>query len=160
MTRREATRRAVTGVVQRLAAARLGRAFLPLGALCLLGVAELVTAATGGRGWMLLGGGVASAVGLLAYGNTAVLRALGRGDSPRGRAGQLAGLVSYLYALWVVGDPGLRSLAAAGGGGAQALALAYFALGALHLWQISRLSELLRLAGTMAVPAPGEERTA
>ncbi len=136
--------------IQDLTAKRLGRAFLPLAALTLAGVARLVVGGVGRpEPWTLAVGGPLVAAVMLAYGVRGVQRAFGR---PAGGWSALVGPASLLppvYGLYVVGWLGLREMAR-GGGASLAGGALLAALGAWALLGWMRLLEVQRLAETMA----------
>lgn len=152
-----AARTQVGQAIQKLAAARLGRAFIPLAVLLLLGVAQIALR----RGGILLAGGAAlSAAAMLAFGLQVVNRAFGRGSWLWMTAATAAGLVPAAYALWVLGWLGLRGVATAGGLVTGAWAALHLLLG---LWLVGRwlqILELSRLAAAMALALPGDEAEA
>lgn len=151
-----AARRQVAEAIQKLAAARLGRAFVPLAALVLLGVAHI---AVGRGGFVLAGGAALSALAMLAYGLQVVKQAFGHRRTAA-MAAAAAGLVPAAYAVWVLGWLGLRALAVASGLLPAGWALLHVALG---LWLVRRwlqILELSRLAATMATALPGDGESA
>lgn len=149
-----AARAQVGRAIQKLAAARLGRAFIPLAILLVLGVAQIAFR----RGGILLAGGAAlSAVSMLAFGLQVVNRAFGRGSRVWMAAATAAGLVPAAYALWVLGWLGLRGVATAGGLFNGVWAALHLLLGILLVWRWLQILELSRLAATMALSLPGDE---
>lgn len=152
-----AARAQVGQAIQKLAAARLGRAFLPLAVLLLLGVAQIAFR----RGGLLLAGGAAlSAAAMLAYGLQVVNRAFGRGNWAWMAAATAAGLMPASYALWVLGWLGLRGVATAGGLVTGAWAALHLLLGIWLVWRWLQILELSRLAVTMTLALPGDEADA
>lgn len=157
------TRRAVAGVVQTMVASRLGRAFLPLLPVVLFGAVQMALRGPLAADYAVLAlGGLAAGASMLLYGNGAVRRALGRRGDAAAWLGTASGLVAYAFAFWLLGFRGLRpvALVTAGEAGAGTLlpALLFVVLAARILWDLSRLTELHRLARTMTVPAPEEGR--
>lgn len=148
-----AARAQVGRAIQKLAAARLGRAFIPLAVLLLLGVAQIALL----RGGMLLAGGAAlSAAAMLAFGLQVVNRAFGRGNRAWMAVATAAGLVPAAYSLWVLGWLGLQGVATAEGLFAGSWAALHLLLG---IWLVRRwlqILELSRLAETMALALPGD----
>jgi hypothetical protein len=141
----------VGGAIQRLAAVRLGRAFLPLGVLLLVGLGEMIAGQKPGLDAFLLAvGAPASAGAMLAYGFGVVRRAFGRppGWWPLAMVG---GLVPLAFGVYVLGWRGLR-LVAHWDGVTGVLAGIFFSLlgyGVLRACQ--RLSELETLATVMSM---------
>lgn len=150
-------RAAVAGVMQDLAAVRLGRGLLPIALLVLLaiglatmGVVGLATALT------LALGAVVSAGGMLLYGNAAVLKATPGSDGRRVGVQTLAGTLPYLFSFYVMVAYGLRPLTDAAGVRSKLLGGVFLVVSFWLLWHLSRLAQLHRLAKTMSVPGPGE----
>ena len=157
----ESTRAAVAKVVQKMAAARLARGFLPLGVIFLFGTVQMALRGPLESDYALLAlGSLGAAVAALVYGNGAVRRALGTDGPGLTRAVTLLGLFPYAFALYLLGFRGLRLLS---GGSGRAdgpvgfvVAVVFVILAARILWDLSRLTRLHRLARTMTVPAPEE----
>lgn len=141
--------------IQNLAAKRLGRGFLPLGALLLLGLGTLVT--TGGRAAFALAvGAPVSAGAMLAFAQRVVRRAFGHPWERWMAWAAVAGLTPLGYGLWVMAWLGLRGLARAGGITDVLMAVVCAGLGVWTLRSWMRIVELQRLAEVMSVAAPGE----
>lgn len=149
-------RAAAAVAVRDLTAARLARGFLPLGALFVVGLAEVVVSGGSSRpAWLLLVGAPLSAGVMLLQGLHAVRRALSTGSG--GGWVAAAGAVPVAWGVWVLVALGLRPLVGgAGSAGAFLLALLLVALAGRFLWMLWRLTEVRRLAAVMAEPAPGE----
>lgn len=154
------SRKAVAGVIQTMAAARLGRGLVPHA-----GVVLLVAVLGFAGGWTAhhltaLAGALASALAMVLYGNGAVRKALGRSRGLRVVVDTGTGLLAYGFALYVLSWWGLRGLGAAGGDVLGILAaLLFLLLSARLLWHLSRLTSFHRLARTLpeAPPDRGEE---
>jgi hypothetical protein len=140
--------------IQRLAAARLGRGFLPLGVLLLVGLGEMISGRVPGSGPLLLAvGAPASAGAMLAYGLGVVQRAFGRERRPWWPLATAGGLVPLAFGVYVLGWRGLR-LVAGWNGIPEVLTGVFFTLlgfWILRSWQ--RLSELETLATVMTLGA-------
>jgi hypothetical protein len=107
--------RVVGRAVQGLAAARLGRGFIPLGGLFLVGIAELVgVGVSRSRGLVLALGAPATAAAMLSHALRVVELAFGRTSSPRRVLAAGAGIAPPAFGLYVFGWRGLRTLAAGG----------------------------------------------
>lgn len=157
------TRAAVADVVQRMVAARLGRAFLPLAPIFLFGAVQMVRIGPLESDYAVLAlGSLAAAGAMLLYGNGAVHRALGPSRRTEARLAIVAGIVPYVFALYVLAFRSFEPVAEALGGGLEGgigpvvLAVLFGLVSGRLLWHLSRLTELHRLARTMVVPAPGE----
>ena len=139
---------AVGRAIQGLAAARLGRAFMPLTTLFVLGVWKMLS---GGGGLVLAVGAPLSAGAMLAFALRVVERAFGRPPRPWMSLAVPAGAVPFTFGLWVLGWLGLRGLAAGAGMLSVLEALLFSVLGAwmLHAWL--KVLELDALAETMTL---------
>jgi len=138
--------------IQRLAAARLGRGFLPLAILLLMGLGEMIGGRVPGMDPVLLAvGAPASAGAMLLYGMGVVQRAFGQ---PRKGWWSLAGagaLIPLAFGIYVLGCRGLRLVARWDGISDVLAGVLFAALGywVLRSWQ--RLSELETLATVMTL---------
>lgn len=152
MSPRESAEATVAAAVERLVVRRVGRGLLPLLPLALFGLVEGALGwSTWGSALLLSGGALASAVGVVLYGHEVIRRSLGRpGGWPR-RIRMGAGLVPYLYGLWVLILRGLRPLADLFTGtfavAAAAEALLLILLAGLFLRLLLGVSEMHRWAG-------------
>lgn len=148
----------VVGIaVQDLAAARLGRGFLPIVGALAIGVAQLFTQGLGSREAILLVvGAPLSAGAMLAHGLRIVQRAFGRPARPWMVAASLGTVLPPSFGLYLFGWRGLREIAVGGGFGAVALGVLFTALGLWALTTWMKLNELLPLARTMT-SLPGTE---
>ena len=126
--------------IQNLAAARLGRAFIPLGLLFLVGVGEMMA---GVRGWALAGGAPLAAGGMLAHSLRVVQRAFGRPQRLWMVLAPGAGVFPLLLGVYVFGWRGLRALSAFDGVGELGAALFFTVVG---LWVLRGWMKLLELA--------------
>ncbi|HSW31505.1 MAG TPA: hypothetical protein VLH75_18610 [Longimicrobiales bacterium] len=136
--------------IQRLAAARLGRGFVPLALLFLVGLAKLVW---GSGGLVLALGAPLSAGAMLVYALRVVERSFGR---PPGAWMSLAGpawIVPVGFGVWVLGWLGLRGVAVGGGVIPVVSALLFTGLGVWVLRAWHRILELHSLAEAM-IPIP------
>jgi len=138
--------------VQKLAAARLGRAFMPLALLFLVGVG---TALRGGEGVVLGAGAPLSAGAMLGYGLRAVQRSFGRPVRPWMKLAVAGGVIPIAYGLWVFGWLGLRTLATGGLIGTVS-GLVHAGLGFWTLRAWLKIVELDRLAQAMSLGLPGD----
>lgn len=148
----ESPAQTVGRAIQKLAAARLGRGFVPLALLFLLGVAQMVR---GTGGLVLALGAPLSAGAMLAYSLRVVQKAFGRPPRPWTPLAGAAGIVPLTFGLWVLGWLGLRALALGGGPIAMVTAgvLTVLGLWALRAWL--KVQELQSLAETMTLGLPG-----
>lgn len=157
----EASRTVVAGAVQKLAAARLGRGFIPLAVLTVAGLVEMIRLGPLSPDALILAlGAPASAGAMILYGMRAVRSALGRRRRGWNLLVGVLGFLPFLFALYVVGLRGLRPLAALAGDFGVAGLLGgsfYLLVGAWLLRMLWRLTEVQRLATSMVVPAPEEE---
>jgi hypothetical protein len=138
-----------------MAAARLGRGFIPLALLFFAGVGEMIS---GSGGLTLALGAALSAGAMLVYALRIVQRTFGRPAAPWMPAAGAAGIVPLAYGLWVFGWLGLRGLAAGAGFIGTAWAVLIGALGVWVLRAWLKIQELHALAEAMSLglPADGE----
>jgi len=134
--------------IQDLAAARLGRAFVPLALLCLVGVAGMVT----GYGGLELALGAPLVAGaMLAHGLRVVQRAFGRPPRAWMALATVAGILPLAFGLYVLGWRGLRTLGELDGPTGVVSGLFFTVLGVWVLRSWMKLLELGRLAETMVM---------
>ena len=136
--------------IQKLAAKRLGRAFVPLALLFLGGLGRMLATR---EGFILAAGAPLSAGAMLAYGLRVVARAFGKPSRPWMTLALAGGVVPPAYGLWVLGWEGLRTLASGGGFRTVIAGLLLSLLGAWVLRAWVRILELSRLAEVMALGA-------
>ena len=146
--------RAIVDAIQTLMAARLGRAFVPLVILFLVGIGGLFVNAPGGALTAL--GAVATVGATLAYGLRIVQRAVGRTDSLWMSAAYVGSLLPPAYGLYVVGWVGLRAIALGTSPAGLALAIGQMVLGVWVLRSWMKVVELERRARIMLRGAEGE----
>ena len=134
--------------IQDLAAARLGRAFVPLALLCLVGVGRMVT---GSGGLELALGAPLVAGAMLGHGLRVVQRAFGRPPKAWMAVAGVAGVLPLAFGVYVLGWRGLRTLGAFDGllGVGSGLFFTVVGIWVLRSWV--KLLELGRLADTMVM---------
>jgi len=142
--------------VQDLTAARLGRGFVPLAALFVWGLAQVLLTPMEAGGWVLLVGAPCTAGIMLGHGLRGVKRAFGR--PVQGWMGLLgpAALLPPLFGLYVACWRGLRTVA---GGGVEAVVVG-LVMTALGLWSLRswlKVLEVGRLGDTMSGIGAGLE---
>lgn len=138
----------VATAVQNLVAARLGRGFIPLAILFVVGVGEQVLAE--GFGSPVLAVGALAAAGtMLAYGLRISQHAFDRPHRAWMSWAMAGSLVPFLFALYVLGWRGLRQLAQGGGlaGFGVGIAFAWLGTWAMRSWM--KVVEVERLAKVM-----------
>lgn len=146
-------------VIQDLAAARLGRAFVPLVLLVLFGLGGILRGG-GAEAFLLAVGGPVSAGAMLAFGMRVAHAAFGRPRRPWMAWAAVAGVLPPTYGIWVLAWLGLRRLAAGGGAPNLLVGLVLASLGFWVLRSWLRIVELQRLAEAMTLPVgdtPGGE---
>jgi hypothetical protein len=149
----------VGGAIQRLAAVRLGRAFLPLGVLLLIGLGEMIAGRVPGLDPFLLAvGAPASAGAMLAYGLGVVQRAFGRPPAWWPFA-MMGGLVPLAFGVYVLAWRGLRLVARWDGITGVLTGIFFSLLGYWILRACQRLSELETLATVMSLGGSTVEET-
>jgi len=139
--------------IQDLAAARLGRAFIPLALIFLVGMGEMLT---GPRGWDLAGGAPLAAGAMLAHGLKVVQKAFGRPQRPWMVLAPVAGVLPLGLGLYVLGWRGLRTLSDPHGIASLASGVFFTLAGVWVLRSWVKLLELGRLADAMVAGTGGE----
>ena len=140
----------VGAAIQDLAAARLGRGFLPLAGVLVIGVAELLVGGPRAVEALALVVGAPLAGGaMLAHGMRIVQEAFGRAPRPWMAAASLGTLVPPAFGVYVFAWRGLREIAIGAGVGAVLLGVLSAALGLWALGTWMKLNELIRLARVM-----------
>lgn len=142
--------------IQDLAAARLGRAFLPLALLLASGVVGMVMG-RGVQGFALAVGAPLSAGTMLAFGQRTVRRAFGGPPRPWMAWAAVGGLVPPAYGIWVMAWLGFRGLTVAQRPRETLLAILFAALGLWLLRSWLRIVELQQLAAVMTRDSEGGE---
>jgi hypothetical protein len=139
--------------IQRLAAARLGRGFVPLALLFLMGVGRMLW----GSGGLVLALGAPLAAGaMLVHAQRVVQRAFGRPPRAWMSLAGPAWVVPVGFGVWVLGWLGLRGVAVGGGVISVTSALLFAGLGAWVLRAWHEILELHSLAEAMIPTPPGE----
>lgn len=150
----------VAPVLRDLTARRLARSYITHLLVTLAALLELllVPGSAWSRAVALVAGAAGSAGALLAVGWSGVRRGTGQGDAGWLRWAGLAGVVPWVYGLYVFGVAGLRGLATAAWSPPAVMAgLVYAVLGLWILQGAVRVREVGRLGQFMAVPAPEEK---
>jgi len=152
--RAEETRQVVATAVQDLVAKRLGRGFVPLVVLFLVGVMQRLFASGGGALW-LSGGALATAAAMLAYGLRISQRAFGQPHRVWMSLAMLGSLVPPVFGLYVLGWLGLRRMATGGGFAAIGVGIAFAAVGSWVMRSWMKVVEVERLAQVMTMDLEG-----
>lgn len=139
--------------IQKLAAKRLGRAFMPLALLFLGGLGQMLAT---GSGFLLVAGAPLSAGAMLAYGVRVVQRAFGKPARPWMALAVAGSVVPLAYGLWVLGWQGLRAVASGRGLTSVVAGLVMSVLGLWLLRAWTRILELNRLAEVVSVGGSGD----
>lgn len=153
MEQQPSPRQAVAHAVQNLVAARLGRGFVPLAVLFLIGAGEPFV--VGARVPVLALGALAAAGAMLAYGLRISQRAFARPHRAWMSWARLGSLVPPLFSLYVLAWRGLRQLAAGGGLGGLGGGIAFAALGTWAMRSWMKVVEVERLAQVMTMDLEG-----
>lgn len=148
------TRRVVATAVQDLVAKRLGRGFLPLGVLFVVGVVQRLVASGDGALW-LSGGALATAGAMLAYGLRISQRAFGHPHRGWMSLAMLGSLVPLVFGLYVLGWLGLRRMATGEGLAAIGVGIAFAAMGSWVMRSWMKVVEVERLARVMTMDLEG-----
>lgn len=148
-------RQVVATAVQNLVAARLGRGFLPLALIFVIGVVEFFTASSQVSLALPLGA-IGAASAMLAYGLRISQRAFARPHRTWMSLAMLGSVVPPLFALYVLGWRGLRQLAAGGGASGLGIGIAFAVLGTWAMRSWMKVVEVERLAQVMTMDIEGE----
>jgi hypothetical protein len=152
--RADEARRVVATAVQDLVAKRLGRGFVPLGVLFIVGVAQRLAASGGGALW-LSAGALATAGAMLAYGLRISQRAFGKPHTAWMSLAMLGSLVPLVFGLYVLGWLGLRRMATGEGLTAIGVGIAFAAMGSWVMRSWMKVVEVERLAQVMTMDLEG-----
>jgi len=140
------SQRTVEGAIQTLMAARLGRAFIPLGIVFVVGLLRVIF--TPHAAMSVPAGAVVAVVATLGYGLRVVQKALSRPPRAWMTVAAVTGLITPLYGLYLLGWEGLRLLSLS--------SLAQLAVATLHVglgvWVLRswmKVVEIERLARIM-----------
>ena len=147
-------RRVVATAVQDLVAKRLGRGFVPLGVLFVVGVAQRLVASGGGALWLSLGA-LATGAAMLAYGLRISQRAFGHPHRLWMSLAMLGSLVPLAFGLYVLGWLGLRRMATGEGPGAIGIGIAFAGMGTWVMRAWMKVVEVERLAQVMTMDLEG-----
>ncbi len=139
--------------IQKLAAARLGRGFVPLALLFLVGVGKLLW---GSGGLVLALGAPLTAGAMLFYALRVVERSFGRPPRAWMSLAGPAWVVPVGFGVWVLGWLGLRGVAVGGGVISVSSALLFAGLGTWVLRAWHKILELHSLAEAMIPVLPGK----
>jgi hypothetical protein len=154
MTEAPTPRHVVATAVQELVAARLGRGFVPLAILLVVGAAQGLFAS--GEGDLLLPlGAVGAGCAMLAYGLRISQRAFALPHRAWMSWAMLGSLVPPLFALYVLGWRGLRQLATGRGLGEFGIGIAFAVLGTWTMRSWMKVVEVERLARVMTMDMEG-----
>lgn len=140
-------RAVVQNAVQNLMAARLGRAFVPLGVAFLIHFGRLVFRVPGST-WAALGA-VAAGLATLAYGLRVVQRALERPERLWMSFAMATSVIPPAFALYLLGWEGFRRLSPGAGGLTLVVAILHVGLGVWVLRTWMKVVEIERLARVM-----------
>jgi hypothetical protein len=143
--------------IENLAAARLARAFIPLAAVSLAGIAQALSGLRVEEGLALALAAPVAAGASLAYALRVVQKALGRKHRPWMTLAVIASVVPPGLAIYVIGWRGLREVATWSGPWGVAVGLGFVALGAWTLRTWLRILELQSLSKAMGLGSISSE---
>ena len=152
-----APEQAVGRAIQGLMATRLGRGFMPLALLAMVGLLELLSFDfTGGGGLVLVLGALAAGVAMLSFGLRASQLAFARAERQWMSAAMLSSFVPPGFALYVLGWRGLRFFVVGSGvsGFVTSIFFTVMGLWAMRSWM--RVVEVERLSLVMVPGVEGE----
>ena len=144
----------VATAVQDLVAARLGRSFVPLAVLFVVGIVERF-ASSDGEALVLCSGAVGAACAMLAYGLRTAQRAFARPPRAWMAWVTVGSLVPPAFALYVLAWRGLRQLATGGDASGFGVGIAFAVLGTWVMRTWMRVVEVERLAQVMTMDIEG-----
>ncbi|MGD8729560.1 MAG: hypothetical protein PVF90_07630 [Gemmatimonadota bacterium] len=150
----KSARQVVATAVQDLVATRLGRGFVPLAVLFLVGIAEQFLG-DGFHAPVISLGALGAAVTMLAYGLRISQRAFDRPHRAWMSWAMVGSVVPPLFALYVLAWRGLRVIAGGGGATAVAVGIAFAAMGAWAMRAWMKVVEVERLAQVMTIDLEG-----
>ncbi len=143
-------------VIQDLMAGRLGRGFVPLGVLSVVGLLELLSIDfIAGDGLVLVLGAIAAGVAMLSYGLRVSQLAFGRAKRPWMSAAMLFSLILPGFAVYVLAWRGLRLFVVGTGVSGLATAGFFTVAGAWTMYSWTNVAELERLS--LAMGTAGRE---
>ena len=143
-------------VIQDLMAGRLGRGFVPLGVLSVVGLLELLSIDfIAGDGWVLVLGAIAAGVAMLSCGLRVSQLAFGRAKRPWMSAAMLFSLIPPGFAVYVLAWRGLRLFVVGTGVSGLATAGFFTVAGAWTMYSWTKVAELERLS--LAMGTAGKE---
>jgi hypothetical protein len=145
-------------VIQDLMAGRLGRGFVPLGVLSVVGLLELLSIdfiAGDGLVLVLVLGAIAAGVAMLSCGLRVSQLAFGRAKRPWMSAAMLFSLIPPGFAVYVLAWRGLRLFVVGTGVSGLATAGFFTVAGAWTMYSWTKVAELERLS--LAMGTAGKE---
>jgi hypothetical protein len=143
-------------VIQDLMAGRLGRGFVPLGVLSVVGLLELLSIDfIAGDGLVLVLGAIAAGVAMLSCGLRVSQLAFGRVKRPWMSAAMLFSLIPPGFAVYVLAWRGLRLFVVGTGVSGLATAGFFTVAGAWTMYSWTKVAELERLS--LAMGTAGKE---
>ncbi|MCH2470336.1 MAG: hypothetical protein MK486_10010 [Gemmatimonadetes bacterium] len=143
-------------VIQDLMAGRLGRGFVPLGVLSVVGLRELLSIDfIAGDGLVLVLGAIAAGVAMLSCGLRVSQLAFGRAKRPWMSAAMLFSLIPPGFAVYVLAWRGLRLFVVGTGVSGLATAGFFTVAGAWTMYSWTKVAELERLS--LAMGTAGKE---
>ena len=143
-------------VIQDLMAGRLGRGFVPLGVLSVVGLLELLSIDfIAGDGLVLGLGAIAAGVAMLSCGLRVSQLAFGRAKRPWMSAAMLFSLIPPGFAVYVLAWRGLRLFVVGTGVSGLATAGFFTVAGAWTMYSWTKVAELERLS--LAMGTAGKE---
>jgi len=146
--------RAVGDAIQTLMAARLGRAFIPLGGLFCLGVVGVLRGVPSAMSVAL--GAILTAAAILGYALRIVQKSLSRPTRVWMSVAMVGSIVPPAFALYAIGWLGLRRFTEIGSPTVVGVAIIHAALGVWVLRSWMRVVEIERLARVMMFNTDGE----
>ena len=145
-----APEQAVGRAIQELMASRLGRGFMPLGLLAMVGLLELLSFDfTGGGGLALVLGAITAGVAMLSFGLRVSQLAFARAERPWMFAAMLLSFIPPGFALYVLAWRGLRFFVVGSGVSGFVTSIFFTVMGVWAMRSWMRVAELERLSLVM-----------
>ena len=136
--------------IQELMANRLGRGFMPLALLSVVGLLDLLWFDfTGGDGFELVLGAIAAGVAMLCYGLRVSQLAFGHAQRPWMSAAMLFSLIPPGFAVYVLAWRGLRFFVVGSGVSGLATSIFFTLAGGWVMYSWTKVAELERLSLVM-----------
>ena len=151
-----APEQAIGRAIQELMAIRLGRGFIPLGLLAIVGLLDVLSFdVIGGEGFVLALGAIAAGAAMLSYGLRVSQLAFGRAERPWMSAAMLFSLIPPGFALYVLAWRGLRYFVVGSGVSGWLTSIFCTLVGGWVMYSWMKVAELERVSLAMRSDVEG-----